>query len=44
MPEKFDLNKMLEEIKADEKAETKKEKQVSQEEIRRLLLKRKEKK
>lgn len=38
--EKYDLNKMLEEIKEDERVNGSKKKAVSQEEIQRMLLER----
>lgn len=44
MPEKFDLDKMLEEIKEDEEAKDKKSRQVSQDEIKRILVNREKKK
>lgn len=44
MPEKFDLDKMLEEIKEDEESKDKKSRQVSQDEIKRILVNREKKK
>jgi len=44
MPEKFDLDKMLKEIKEDEESKDKKSRQVSQDEIKRILVNREKKK
>lgn len=40
MPEKYDLNKMLEEIKEDERIEGSKKEKISQDKIKKMMMKR----